>query len=733
MWQYALNDAPVEIYDPTSGAPMPDDLSRYLEDENVLLLAHNAAFDSTVIDYHRKRLGQKPITPTRWRCVMAQALAHSLPGALEKLGDAFKLSEDEAKLKDGKALVRLFCMPRPKKQKLRRATSKTHPEEWKRFIEYGRRDVDTMRRLCKMIPRWNYDPFAYVDPAKPEWEEPVAVRELRLWHRDQVINKRGVFIDRDLVDAALATAERVKEQLAEETYELTDESLEATTQRNALLALLNGTWGLNLPDLRGSTIEPLVKPGHNLPEVVAQLLENRLAASSTSISKYKRFQQLTGADGWLRFTLQFCGASRTARWAGRGVQLQNLPRPTFKKKAIVSAIEAIKLDVADLIYPLSGKGSCIEALASSIRGAIIAPPGKKLVVADLSNIEGRMLAWLAGEEWKLKAFYDFDTIIGFTINAKGEPEAVRKGHDLYALAYAKAFGVSPEAVMDNKENGDGSMRQIGKVMELALGYAGGVGAFITFALAYGIDLEALAEQAAPGIPTDTWEAAKKFLAWKHETPQKRFTERLRKGMDKAAATALFESEKTVARLGLSEKAFLVCDSFKRLWRDAHPNIVQFWADIEGAFRTAINAPNGTVIPVGKCKVTRSGTWVRIILPSGRSLCYPGAKINEDGNLTYMGINQFSRQWNRIKTYSGKLVENATQAASRDVIATNIPFIEEEGYEIAVTVHDEDITYAPDVPEYSVEGLAGMMARNPEWAFGLPLAAAGFEDYRYRKD
>lgn len=254
-------------------------------------------------------------------------------------------------------------------------------------------------------------------------------------------------------------------------------------------------------------------------------------------------------------------------------------------------------------------------LASCIRGAIIAPEGKKLVVADLSNIEGRMLAWLAGEEWKLQAFRDFDA---------------GHGHDLYALAYAKAFGITAELVMENKKTGDGSMRQIGKVMELALGYEGGVGAFITFAAAYGIDLEALADQAFDGIPADIMAGAKDFLAWTRK--QKRST------------------------YGLSDKAFLVCESFKRLWRYAHPNIAAFWKALGDGVRKAIQQP-GVVVEVRMLKIQRKGAWLRIRLPSGRFLCYPSPKVEAGGQITYMGVNQYSRKWERLKTYSGKLAEN----------------------------------------------------------------------------
>ena len=325
----------------------------------------------------------------------------------------------------------------------------------------------------------------------------------------------------------------------------------------------------------------------------------------------------------------------------------------------------------------------MEACSSATRGCVIAPKGKKLVVADLSNIEGRKLAWLAGEEWKLQAFRDFDAGEGF---------------DLYKLAYAKAFGIDPADV-------DGDMRQIGKTMELALGYAGGVGAFITFSLAFNIDLEAMADKAINAIPDITLREAKDFLEWQ-----------LSKGK---------------SQYGLSDSAFIVCEAFKRLWREAHPNTVSYWKELENACRNAINNP-GQTFTCRRHKIRRDGAWLRVMLPSGRYLCYPSPRVEDDGTITYMGINQYSRKWERLRTYSGKICENLCQASSRDVLAYRMPDIEKAGYEIVLTVHDEIISEAPDTDDYTHEHLAELMSAGCDWTEGLPLAAAGFEAYRYRK-
>ncbi len=327
--------------------------------------------------------------------------------------------------------------------------------------------------------------------------------------------------------------------------------------------------------------------------------------------------------------------------------------------------------------------SVLELCSNAIRGVLVAPPGKKLVVADLSNIEGRVLAWLAGEAWKLQAFRDYDA---------------GSGPDLYKLAYAKAFGVTPEDV-------DKAQRQIGKVMELMLGFEGGVGAYITGAATYGIDLEAMAESAIGAIPDDTLDQARDFLQWQRDQGR--------------------------SQHGLSDQAFLVCDAFKRLWREAHPAISSWWPELKHTAIAAVERP-GVTLDTRGIKVRRDGAWLRLRLPSGRYLCYPQPRV-DDGALSYMGIDQYTRRWQRIKTYGGKLAENVTQAAARDVLAHSMPRIEAAGYAIVLTVHDEVISEAPDIPDFNPEHLAALMASNPPWAEGLPLAAAGFEAYRYRKD
>lgn len=657
IFAWALNDGEVRVEDLTA-APMSKELVDLLHNPSVKLIAHNSGFDRTVL---RHAMPQFDLKIERWEDTMVQALSHSLPGSLDSLCEIFGIDADKAKDKAGKQLIQLFCKPRPKTSKDRRATRETHPEKWAEFLAYAKNDILAMRELHKKMPKWNYHNS-----------------ELALWHLDQKINDRGVCIDLDLVQSAIEAVDKAQVELAKQTREMTNGEVEAATQRDAMLKHILSAHNVSLPDMQKSTLERRLND-ESLPVAVRELIAIRLQASTTSTAKYKALSLGTNTDGRLRGTLQFNGASRTGRWAGRLFQPQNLPRPALKQSVIDEGIEVLKLGCADLFYE-----NVMELTSSAIRGCIQAPKGKKLVITDLSNIEGRGLAWLAGEEWKNQAFRDFDN---------------GTGHDLYKLAYAKSFGVSPEDV-------DKEQRQVGKVQELALGYEGGVGAFLTFASAYGLDLDAMAELAFNSIDRSVMNEA--IRAWEWHKKERRNT------------------------FGLKKNTWLVCDSFKRSWRYAHPNISAWWSELKNTAIKAILNP-GIAFPCRKVVMLKKGSWLLIKLPSGRFLCYPSARAEIDGRISYMGNNQYTRKWERLYTYGGKLAENITQAFSRDVLAHNMPTIESEGYEIVLTVHDEVITEASDLPEFNHENLSKLLAANPEWASDLPLAAAGFESYRYKKD
>ena len=653
---YAFDDQPVKVWDSTENHEIPRDLYDAWVSKSVLKVGFNSGmFDSTVLRHVRGI----NIPPEQQYDVMVQALAHALPGKLDTLCEVMGVSEDKAKLKTGKQLINLFCKPRPKNMKLRRATRETHPEEWAMFIEYARNDVEATRELHNKVPKWNY-----------------VGEELRLWHLDQHINSRGFRIDVPLAEAALRAVDIAQASLSKEVDSMTGGEVSSANQRDALMEHILSTHGIRMKDMRADTVERMVAEG-DLPPEVQQLLEIRLQSSKTSTAKYKKLIEAASSDGRLRGTLQFNGAGRTRRWAGRTFQPQNLPRPSHKQKEIDLFIEALYVDCLDVITD-----DVMGATSSTIRGCIIAEEGNKLIATDLSNIEGRFAAWVAGETWKIKAFEDFD---------KGT------GSDLYILAYARAFDVNPACV--SKDD-----RQIGKVMELALGYGGGAGAFLTFAAAYGMDLDELVAKAWSSIPVYVREQSESMWEW--AVQQKR-------------------------TLGLPQKQFIVCDSLKRMWREAHPAVSSAWGELENIVRGAIGTP-GREYSYRSLTAVQQGNWLRLKLPSGQCLCYPSPKI-EEGDITYMGMCQYTRKWKRLKTYGGKLFENVCQSGARDVLTSSMPRMEEAGYPIVLSVHDEVITEVPDTTEYNEQELSGILATTPAWAEGLPLAAAGFETYRYRKD
>lgn len=663
LFAYAFGDEAPKVWDLTETDIYPRDLFEGLNDPKRMTVWHNGGNFDRVILQHALNIN---LPVERIHDTMVQALAHGLPGGLGPLCTILGVSEEEAKDKRGKQLINLFCKPRPKSSKLYRATRETHPKEWAEFIEYAAKDIPAMRAIHKKLPMWNY-----------------RGKERALWELDQRINDRGFAVDLDLAHAAIRTVDRVQAGLSEQTREITDGEVGSATQRDKLLAYILKEHGVDLPDLQQSTLERRISD-QNLPESVRELLAIRLQASTTSTTKYRALINMASSDGVLRGTTQFCGASRTGRWAGRNFQIQNLPSKGLPKPAeIERGIAAILNDAADLIY-----AEPMKMVSAAVRGCIVPRPGKKLIVSDLSNIEGRDAAWLAGEEWKLQAFYDLDA---------------GTGHDLYRLSYAKSFNIDVNEVDGGKPKGP--QRQIGKVQELALQYVGGVGAFITFSLVHNINLDQMAHDAWDAIPERIMAEANKAWLW---------------------------AVKKNSTFELNWKTYMVCDSLKRLWREAHPAISGYWSELEDAARQAITNP-GLTVPARLLKFRRDGAWLRMILPSGRAVCYASPKIDDKGKISYLGVNSYTRRWTRIGTYGGKIFENACQSVARDVMAENMPAMEECGFDILGTVHDETITEAPDTDEFSAEGLAAILSTQPEWAEGLPLAASGFEAYRYRKD
>lgn len=654
---YALDDGPEKIWDATSGRALPDDLHQALDSDCPIVL-HNSMFDRTVA----RVTGFLKLNPERIIDTMVQAYSHGLPGGLDKLCTIFGLPEDKAKLKTGRQLVMFFCKP----NKGVRHTQKTHPEKWEEFMRYAVRDITAMRIIHAKLPTWNYPGPKF--PAEPSDEH-------RLWVLDQKINDRGFQVDVELAQAAVAASEAEKKILNDATSAITAGEVTAATQRDKLLGFILAEYGVTLPDMRADTLQRRIED-ENLPLELRQLLDLRVQSGRNSASKYKVVLKAAGADGRMRGCLQFCGAPTTGRWSGKLFQPQNCMRPTMKLAQINEAIRDIKSGAVTLAY-----NNVPEVLGNCVRGVIIAPPGKKLVAADLKSIEGRGLAYLAGDERVVQFYHDFD--------------CGKVDYDSYMLAYSMCFGVPPEAV-------EKWQRQIGKPIELGFGYGGGVGAFLTFALTYHLDLDKLADT--------IWEIGDQ--------------DRLRECQDKHGW-----AKENGYHAGMGARKYAAFEYVKQRWREARVPTTRFWEQLAEGFKMAALYPDKT-FTAGPIKFRRGGQWLRMRLPSGRYLIFLQPRLDEKG-LSYLGLDRYTRKLGRVYTHGGKLAGIATQAFAADVMRHSMPLIEAGGFEIVLGVHDEVVTEAS--PDRTVAELCELFTVQKPWAPGLPLAADGFEALRYRKD
>jgi DNA polymerase len=664
LFAYAIDDGPVRVWDLAFGEPMPEDLSYALANADEVY-AHSAQFDRTVLRLQRPDLC--PPLP-RWRCTMAQALSHALPGALSDLCSVLDVPEDQRKLAEGRKLILLFTKPLPRNRKLRRATHHTHPAEWERFKAYAANDIEAMRESHRRMPKWNWNESAIAE-----------------WHCDQRMNDRGFTVDLELTQAGVHAAEIEKVRLAKRFVELTGGVVERPSQRAQFMALLNERYGLALDNTRSDTFLQLLKGTLN-PDC-AELMRLSIASNKTSTAKYAALQPAVSSDGIFRGGLQFAGASRTRRWAGRVFQPHNLPaRGLPKAPEVATYIESLKAGVHDLMFT-----ELMRFGAAALRGCVVAPPGKVLDVADLSNIEGRMLAWVADEKWKLEAFREYDA---------------GTGPDLYNITAASIIGGDPWKISKLDRN------VFGKVPDLSFGYRGGVAGSQTFARAYNVRM------------ADHWGTIQMLIA-----PE--LIEKADSNFDKWGA-------EQIEVLEIDKTEWLASETCKLAWRARHPAIVRFWYALQDACMLAIRNWGhefraGRLLKV-RCVTFKGTRWMVIALPSGRYLTYFNPRINREGTIVYEGEaaeqGKTNRLWIDVYTHGGKLAGNVCQTLARDVLAEAIPRAETAEFMPVLTVHDEIVTEC-DADRDS--GLVAILAKNPVWATGLPLAAAGFRTTRYYKE
>lgn len=697
---YAFDDQPVQVWDCTDGSDMPGDLHRALRrlvkpNSRIKMVWHNGSmFDRLVM----KHCWGFDIPVSNTIDTMIWAFRHALPGSLDALCEVLGVSADNAKDKRGKALIQRFSKPTPKNYKIRRYTAETHPDEWALFIKYAVSDITAMREVFHKLPRWGNSEF-----------------EDRVLELDQLINDRGFKVDVALAEAAIEAVEKHKAQLQEEAQRKYGGSL---TGKDFLPILRELAPAHRIHNAQKSTLNDLLADD-DLPDDARAIIEMRLGAASTASTKYAPLLLGRSSDDRRRGCLQYGGAKRTLRWAGKGFQPQNLARGYYHDDELDKGISALLKGRAHRRFDVA------KLTASTVRSCIIPEAGRKFVVADYSNVEGRGLAWLAGEETALDTF--------------------RAGLDIYCVTAGKMFGMDPDDIKKNFKE----IRQIGKACELGLGYEGGVGAFVTFAKNLGLDLIEMAKTMDGTFPDHIWAATARGYEWARIQEAKR-------------PPHPGEKDDRPSYI-LDKKVWRTCDAIKRMWRESHPETVAFWRDLKDGILAAVRNPgrefwagahlrrNGErAIRIWRTVEFDSsgrkvpGWWLCMELPSGRILSYPGigvsvtketdedGRVNTNVRIKYQGENQLTRQWTTLYTHGGKACENIVQALCRDLLAYAMINVEGGGYPIVLSVHDELVCETPDTPDYTVPELEKLMCALPEWAEGFPLVAEGAEMKRYAK-
>ena len=630
LFAYSFDGAPTQVIDMARGEEIPMEVIHALTDPQCLKHAYNAAFEWYCLS---KYMGAQ-LPPAQWRDTMLHGLYAGYTAGLDATGRALGIPEDKQKLTTGKALIRYFCVPcKPTKANGGRTRNYPHhdPEKWELFKTYNGQDV-----VAEMEIERRLSVFPVPDFVQKQWET------------DLLINARGVAVDMDFCEGALELGETIRAQLTDEAVQLS--GLQNPNSVKQLARWLSAETGDDITSLRKETIKELL--GRDNADHVQRMLEIRQELGKTSTKKYDAIEAAVCDDGRVRGLLQFYGANRTGRWAGRLVQVQNLPRTyTEPLEFARELVKGRKLDALRTVY-----GSPNDTLSQLIRTAFVAAPGNVLIDADFSAIEARVISWLADEEWRLEVF--------------------RTHGKIYEASASQMFGVPLERI--RKGNPEYSLRQRGKVAELALGYQGGVPAM---------------RQMDTG----------KLLA---DLPD----EEIKDIVDK--------------------------------WRNTNPKIRNLWYSFnDAAIRVIQNGGSLRVrccTFARECDCIRGTTCMTISLPSGRKLYYVEPSVGENRwggpSITYMGVND-KNKWGRIETYGGKLVENVVQAIARDCLAQAIEHLEAAGLPVVFHIHDEVVidTAAFDTNDAMLDKVVKIMSTPIPWAEGLPLGADGWVGAFFKKD
>ena len=667
---WAFDDEPVELW--WINTPLPKRVVEHVANGGTVS-AFNAAFEWHIWNFVLRR--EDPSLPVmnyqQLDCTMARSVVMGLPRSLEVL--AYALSQKKSRMEKDLAGRRLM---------LQMARPRFHgPNGLAWWDDYTRRERLGLYCMKDVeVERWAATHLRPLTPA-----------HRRLWELDFRMNHiRGVQIDSPLIRRAEEVTRMAVKDLCDELADITGQRVGSATQVDKFREWL-ADQGHPIPNLQKETVEAFLDDP-DLPKHVRRALEIRQSVGKTSVAKIPAFLRRTDAKQRMHGMLLFNGAG-PGRWTGQGAQLHNLPRPTVSTTDVQYIVRVLrnaqmspreKVDLLDAVY-----GATLPCVSEAIRGFIVARPGHRLHVRDFANIEGRCIARIAGELWKIKAFQMFDD---------------KLGPDLYKVAAAGIFGCTVEDI-------DDELRNVGKVSELALGFAGGAPALTKMATKYGVRLVDFTAVIRSSVSNKTISRAE--WGW----------------------TAYG------FRTGLAENVWMAAEMVKLAWRDRHPAIVKLWDSLLVAAMSAIREPGAmftyrdVTYQFGKIK---GHGYLLCRLPSGRLLYYPHAAIEHKAtewdenaaHIVFSTTDSNTHRWGRATLTKNIAAENVTQGDAFDFLADAMLRCEDAGFPSVLSVHDENIAEAPEGSDDDLFGQ--LMAQRPHWAKDMPLAVAGFHDRRYHK-
>ena len=764
LFAYSIDGQSVQVVDTANGEEIPENVLAALADENVVKRAFNCNFERVCLSkYLRENYPQyfqsysidedtvgDFLNSESWHCSMIHARTLGLPSSLAEVGKV--LGIEQQKMTEGKALVKFFCVPYDTVDGVPQFHSPTdYPDKWEIFKAYNKRDVEAELEIDRKLSRFPVPDFI--------WQE---------FYLDQEINDRGILVDMQLADKAIYLDAEAKEELTAEMKKLT-----GVENPNSVYQLLDWleTQGYKSDSLGKAQVQELIKTAK---EPVKSVLQMRLQLSKSSVKKYQAMEAAKCKDNRVRGMFSFYGASRTGRFCSKVIQIQNLPQNHLPD--LTEARELVKYGSFEDIQMLYD--DVPDTLSQLIRTAFIPRQGMKFIVADFSAIEARVIAWLACEEWRMKAFAN--------------------GEDIYCASASKMFGVP---VVKHGENGH--LRQKGKISELACIAEGQL--VLTNHGLKPIERVSVSDKVWDGvkwiphqgviykgkcnvISYDGLTATPDHLVWVEGriTPipfgiaaatgsQLVSTGNGAIALQYSWKNHIFANEKTADEVLISKSQSRVYDlknagpnhrftvsgklvhncgyggsvgamkamgadslglsdaELKQIvtdWREASPHITELWWAVDKAVKKAIKEKTST--ETHGLKFSYEAGFLFIELPSGRRLAYAKPRIGENQfggeSVTYMGINA-QKKWDRLESYGPKFVENIVQGIARDLLMYSMQTLSH--CFIVAHVHDEMIIEAPK--DMSLEEVCQQMARTPKWAKCLILRADGYECEFYKKD